>query len=582
MLYLLNFLKIIISQNQMKILKSFLLIVMLLTYTSTIAQDYSAPLNFRMLLSGTFGELRGNHFHAGIDIKTEGVEGQKVYSIADGYISRIKVSTWGYGKVLYITHPETGHTSVYAHLQSFSAKIDSIVKKKHYQKESFEINFYPNAAAIQIKKGEVIALSGNSGGSGGAHLHFEIRDTKTEHPINPLQFGFNIADNIPPNLSKLKIYAFDTTLIDGYNKSKIINIKKTNNKYAIDENPKISGSFGLGISTYDKSNDSYNKNGVYSIKLCVDTNICYKFTVDELDFSTSRFINAHIDYAEKKESKNKYHRCYKLPNNKLTNYSNLINDGIINIQDTLTHLISLEVTDIYGNISELDFNIKSTNNPFLNRCPLPKDTINTPFAINKVNIFKDNELNLHMEVNSLYEPIMFHYKTTDSIEGVFGKVHHVHFDNTPVHKKYVLSIKAIVPDSIKRKSYIATTDMKGNFWHIGGIWKDSIIRTKTRQFGNFCIIADTTNPEVKGVNIYPGKTFNTQTSIKLTIKDNDSGIKSYRGEIDGKWILMDYDYKRNLLRYDIDEKLTKGKHTFTLKVTDNVNNEKVYTADFTY
>mgnify|MGYP000474372297 CR=1 FL=1 len=350
MLYLLNFLKIIISQNQMKILKSFLLIVMLLTYTSTIAQDYSAPLNFRMLLSGTFGELRGNHFHAGIDIKTEGVEGQKVYSIADGYISRIKVSTWGYGKVLYITHPETGHTSVYAHLQSFSAKIDSIVKKKHYQKESFEINFYPNANTIQIKKGEVIALSGNSGGSGGAHLHFEIRDTKTEHPINPLQFGFNIADNIPPTLSKLKIYAFDTTLIDGYNKSKIINIKKTNNKYAIDENPKISGSFGLGISTYDKSNDSYNKNGVYSIKLCVDTNICYKFTVDELDFSTSRFINAHIDYAEKKESKNKYHRCYKLPNNKLTNYSNLINDGIINIQFRVEQESQTEVmvSDLIG------------------------------------------------------------------------------------------------------------------------------------------------------------------------------------------------------------------------------------------
>ena len=566
----------------MRFFKPFLLIVILLTNVNLTAQNYTAPLDFKMLLSGTFGELRGNHFHAGIDIKTEGVEGQKVRTIADGYISRIKISTWGYGKAIYITHPETGHTSVYAHLQKFSNKIDSIVKKEHYKKESFEINLFPNKDALKVKQGEIIALSGNSGGSGGAHLHFEIRDTKTEHPINPLQFGFKIADNIPPTLSKLKIYAFDTTLINGYRKSKIINIKKTNNKYSIDETPTINGSFALGISTYDKLNDSYNKNGVYSIKVCVDSSICYKFTVDELDFSTSRYINAHMDYKEKKESKKKYHRCYKLPHNKLTNYSEIINEGIINIKDTLPHLISLEVTDIYGNISDLEFNVKSTNNPFLTRCPLPKDTINIPFSLDKVNIFKKENMELHMESFSLYEPLMFHYNTIDSVDGVYGIVHQVHYNNTPVHKKYVLSLNAEIADSLKARSYIATTDLKGNFWYIGGKWTEGFIKTKTREFGNFCIITDTIIPEIKGVNIYPGKIFNTQSTIKCTIKDKDSGIKNYRGEIDGKWILMDYDYKKNLLRFDIDKNISKGKHTFTLKVIDNVDNEKIYSADFTY
>ncbi len=566
----------------MRFFKPFLLIVILLTNVNLTAQNYTAPLDFKMLLSGTFGELRGNHFHAGIDIKTEGVEGQKVRTIADGYISRIKVSTWGYGKAIYITHPETGHTSVYAHLQKFSNKIDSIVKKEHYKKESFEINLFPNKDALKVKQGEIIALSGNSGGSGGAHLHFEIRDTKTEHPINPLQFGFKIRDNIPPTLSKLKIYAFDTTLINGYRKSKIITIKKTNNKYSIDETPTINGSFALGISTYDKLNDSYNKNGVYSIKVCVDSSICYKFTVDKLDFSTSRYINAHIDYTEEKESKKKYHRCYKLPHNKLTNYSEIINEGIINIKDTLPHLISLEVTDIYGNISYLDFNVKSTNNPFLTRCPLPKDTINTPFSLDKVNIFKKENMELHMEAFSLYETLMFHYNTIDSIDGVYGKVHQVHYNNTPVHKKYVLSLNAEIADSLKARSYIATTDLKGNFWYIGGKWTEGFIKTKTREFGNFCIITDTIIPEIKGVNIYPGKIFNTQSTIKCTIKDNDSGIKKYRGEIDGKWILMDYDYKKNLLRFDIDKNISKGKHTFTLEVEDNVGNKKEYKAAFIY
>ncbi len=565
----------------MKLVSSVLLIITLLSNSFVFGQEYQSPLNFRLLLSGTFGELRGNHFHSGIDIKTEGVEGQKVYAIEDGYVSRIKVSTWGYGKTIYINHPD-GRTSVYAHLQKFSTKIDSIVKKEHYNKESFEINFYPNKEAKKISKGEIIALSGNSGGSSGAHLHFEIRNTKTERPINPLRFGFKINDTIAPTLRKLKIYAFDTTLIDGYRKSKIITIKKTNDKYSIDKTPTINGAFGLGIFTYDKLNDSRNKNGVYSIKLYIDSTICYEFKVDELDFSTSRYINAHIDYCEHKKSKNKYHRCYKLPHNKLTNYSNLINEGIISIHDTLIHLISLEVTDIYGNISELDFKIKSTNNPFLLRCPLPKDTINTPFRLDTVNIFKKEDMELTMEAFSLYEPLKFRYNTTDSVEGVYGLVHHVHNNTVPVHKKYTLSIKANVPDTLKSKTYIATTNMKGHFWYLGGDWQNGFLKTKVREFGDFCIVADTTNPEIKGVNIYPGKVFNTQTTIKCTIKDNDSGIKSYRGEIDGKWILMDYDYKRNLLRFDIEKNISKGKHTFTLKVIDNVGNATNYKAEFTY
>ena len=189
----------------MTFFKPFLLIVILLVNQNVLAQKYTPPFDFKMLLSGTFGELRSNHFHSGIDIRTQGVEGHKVKAIADGYISRIKISTSGFGKAIYITHPQTGHTSVYAHLQKFSQKIDGIVKKEHYKQERFEIDFFPNKDALQIKQGEIIALSGNSGGSGGPHLHFEIRDTKSEHPINPLQFGFDITVNMAPVLENLKI-----------------------------------------------------------------------------------------------------------------------------------------------------------------------------------------------------------------------------------------------------------------------------------------------------------------------------------------------------------------------------------------
>jgi hypothetical protein len=211
-----------------------------------------------------------------------------------------------------------------------------------------------------------------------------------------LQFGFKIDDTIAPTLNRLKIYAFDNTTIDGYRKSQIINIKKTNNKYSIEKTPIINGAFGLGIFTYDKLNGSNNKNGVYSIKLYIDSIICYEFKVDELDFSTSRYINAHIDYCEKKESRNKYHRCYKLPHNKLTNYSRLINNGIIAFNDNAIHSINLLVNDIAGNTSTLSFKVQATNKPAALIDPFPLDSTSIAFRLSNPNIFKTNNMELYI------------------------------------------------------------------------------------------------------------------------------------------------------------------------------------------
>ena len=285
---------------------------------------------------------------------------------------------------------------------------------------------------------------------------------------------------------------------------------------------------------------------------------------------------------KRKRIKNKYHRCYKLPNNKLTNYTKLINNGIINFNDTLTHKINLEISDYFNNISSFNFKVKSTNNPFLLRCPLPKDTIKTSFKFNEENILQKNNINLHMQPFSLYEPIMFNYNVTESAEGVYGEVHHLHYNTVPVHKKYTLAIKANLPENLKRKAYIATTDMKGHFWYIGGKWNNGYLKTKTKVFGDFCIVVDTIKPEIRGLNIFPEKVLNSQQTIKLIIKDKESGIKSFRGEIDGKWILLDYDHKQNLVRFDIDNNIIKGEHIFTLKVIDNVGNTAKYEAKFTY
>jgi len=537
-----------------------------------------------MLLSGTFGELRSNHFHSGIDIKTKGGEGHNIYSIEKGYVSRIKVSSWGYGKAVYINH-ENGHTSVYAHLKEFSPKIDSIIKGKQYQKESFEIDLYLKRNDIMVKKGELIAISGNSGSSAGPHLHFEIRDSKTQNPINPLALGFDINDDIAPVIKKIKLYYIHESEINDTSVYKIYNTykEKDNNNYSINETLAVNGRFAIGISTYDQSNNSHNKNGVYSISMFVDDILYYNFIANQLNFKTSRFINSHIDYKEKKINKIKYHKCYTLPNNKLKNYTKIINNGIIELNDDTIHNIKIIVADILNNTSVLKLKINSQkqDNKNINIDKIKNNTSEL-FEFNTPNIFKTNKFRIHMQKYSLYESLNFEYRKLDSIKGIYGSIHQCHYDYVPVHKKYAITIEEKIPKNLKEKVYIAKINNNNTFKYMGGAWNNGSIKTKIREFGRFCIVADTIHPNIKGINIFPGKKLTSQETIKVVIEDKESGIKSYRGEINGKWILMDYDYKTKLLKYEIDfTQLKKGNHFLKISVIDNVGNKKTYNAEFT-
>ena len=558
-----------------------LILLLLTTFimkpTNCLSQNYIPPVDIKMFLSGTFGELRSNHFHSGIDIKTQGKIGEEIYAIADGYVSRIKISSYGYGKAIYIDH-NNGHTSVYAHLESFPDKIDKIIKKEHYKKEQFEINFYPKKNELLVKQGEIIGFSGNSGSSSGPHLHFEIRETISQHPINPLLLGYNIEDDIAPTLNKVKIYSLTEGKLN-YNDEQIFNIKKINNIHTITDTPEVVGEFALAISTYDRLNNANNKNGVYAIKMYIDSIIIYDFKVDELDFKTNRYINAHIDYKEKQENSIKYHRCFKLPNNKLTNYNYLDNNGIIRFADDKKHIVKIEVTDIAGNISILQFYIKSNTSKNIKKTT---NNATKEFSYSTPNMFKEEGFELHMQTHSLYQDVPFEYQVKDSIANIYGKLHQCHFEYEPVHKKYIISIKSEVPEQLKEKAYLAKMSKRNTFKYIGGRWQNGFLRGKVREFGNFCVVTDTINPTIKALNIIDEKDISNQETIKCVIKDKESGIKSYRGEINGEWILMEYDHKRNLLKYKIDENLKQGRHIFNLEIIDNVGNKTDYQANFTY
>ena len=563
-------------------MKRFLTLLFTIISINSIAQNYISPFDFPLLLSGTFGELRSNHFHTGIDIKTESVEGKKIRAIADGYISRIKVSTWGYGRGIYIVHPETGHTSVYAHMQIFNEQIEEIIQKKQYKKKNFEVNYYPKKNTILIKQGDIIGLSGNSGQSGGPHLHFEIRDTKTEHPLNPLAFGFEVDDNINPILSEIKIYTHENSTINHKNEDLRITLNKEQGNYLLNSDPniKVNGDISFGISTIDRQNGApYNKNGVYSIKLFVDNNLIHHFEVDELSFSEKRFLNSHIDYACYIDNSIRFNRCYSLPYNKLSNYKKNINKGIINFSDSLLHKIRFEVSDIKGNTSTLNFNIQSEKN----KSKFNKTDKGDEFIYDQANVYSSLNFESHLDKYSLYENCEVSYSESLRNDNTLSEIHNFMNENIPLHKEYVVSVKANIPNNLKEKVYIAKIRDDGSFKYKGKTWRNEFLSAKTREFGKYAIVADTINPVISDVTISTQKNkFRNIGSISVKITDNQSGITFYKGNIDGKWVLMEYEYKVDKLIYYFPENFKKGEHTIKITVKDKLENVNVLEQKFTY
>ena len=562
-------------------MKKLLALLFTLISVSSFSQNYISPFDFPLYLSGTFGELRSNHFHAGIDIKTESVEGKKIYAIEDGYISRIKISTWGYGRVLYIVHPKTGHTSVYAHMQVFNDNIENIIKKKQYKKESFEVNYYPDKNTILVKQGDVIGLSGNTGGSGGPHLHFEIRDTKTEHPLNPLEFGFEVLDNINPILTEIKIYPHKNSSVNNKNTAVRIPLVKIENTYQLTSKStiKVNGEISFAISTFDRQNGApYNKNGVYSIKMYSDQQLIHHFEVDELNFSEKKFINAHIDYEEYSDNNIRFNRCFSLPYNKLSNYKININKGILSFTDTLTHQIKFEVRDIDNNLSIIEFEVRSqTTSP-----EFETEDSGDGFSYNQANIYKTLKFEAHLEKYSLYEDCNVHYGTSPKTDSTLSEIHHFMNENIPLHKEIVISIKEDISSEIKDKVYIAKIRNNGSFSYKGKTWRNGFLSAKTREFGKFTVVADTIYPLIYNYKFTDNTKANYWGDISVKITDNESGISFYRGEIDGKWILMEYDYKSNLLIYRFPETTQKGEHTLKVVVKDRLGNKTEFKKEFYY
>ena len=540
------------------------------------------PINLPLRISGNFCEVRSNHFHSGIDFKTNGTIGHPIYAVADGYVSRIKISPYGYGKALYITHPN-GFTTVYAHLSEFEDSLGAYVKRQQYKNELFSVDIYPPKGKLMLTQGFEIAKSGNSGGSSGPHLHFEIRETESEMPVNPLLFKMGILDTIAPFITKLAIYTLNrkSGIINEKgtikaSSKKVLNVKKRAGRYFIsNQKPLIvQGKIGFGISAYDKVNNSPNKLGVFSIELMVDDNKIYRIEKDRFSFYETRYVNAHIDYAQKIQSRRMIEKTFVMPGDKLSMYALLEKRGISNFKDNLVHDIQINVEDVHGNMSIMNFKVKSTTDVMI----FPKDTTRNKKMIyyNHHNEIKKNDLEIYFPEFSFYESFFFSYnKCKAEYKNVYSDLHSLHNKVVPVHKYYDIKIRPIdLPFKYNDKALIGHINNYGRLVSEGGKWKNGFVQTKTRTFGQFVITIDTILPKVKPLNIYEGKDISNQKDIRFTIWDNFSGIDKFKAYLNEDWVLFEYDAKLKLLTYKVDKKLKKGLNTLRLIVSDEKENVK--------
>ena len=560
------------------IMKKLLYILTILCQTSLLAQtnypqDYFIdPLDINLVLAGTFAELRANHFHSGLDIKTQQREGLKVYACADGFVSRIKISHGGYGKALYITHPN-GYTTVYAHLQKFAPKIEAYIKEHQYGQESYEIEVFPGAVELLVKQGDVVAYSGNSGGSEGPHLHFEIRDNE-ERPINPMLFGIDIKDTTKPIIKEVYAYPIsDDAHINQTNEMcKLRLIPQQNGDYTV-ENITAFGTIGFGIVSTDRQDLAANNNGLYDIESFFNGQPNFEIEFSRFSFAETSHLNRYIDYGVYKTKKQRIQKLFVEKNNPLSLYRNLDNNGFLRIEDSTTSVYKIRVKDYKNNDCWLTLNIKGMKAADIKKKETPKSNYYI-YADQTTTLSKDN-VTVTIYPNTFYDdfPTDFEVKS-DTVfinEDVYPmqKSMSIAYDVSQYDEQDKKQLYVAELVGYYKKPYYTSTKHEGN--KIIGL---------TKYLGTYALVKDSVPPSITPNNFDDGKWLSKYRYLQLKVDDKESGISSYRATVNGKWILIEYDYKKKMLTYDFNDGRTSTENKLKVIVTDNVGNSTTFEATF--
>jgi len=530
--------------------------------------DFHTPIDAPFDLSGTFGEFR-SRFHTGIDFKSRGVQGQKIFSIEDGYISRIEVNNYGYGKVIYIDHLN-GFTSVYAHLKNFNPELDEYIKSELYKSKRNSIKKFPKTNQLRINKGEVIGYSGNTGRSFGPHLHFEIRDTKSQDAINPLMFNYTYKDDERPIIRGLYIINENNSLVRNSPIRK--KVKKINDStYTVDDF-EYNGKIGIGLDIYDiQYKNLYNQNGVYKVELFIDSILKYSYKMDKIKFSENHYKKIMYDYLSLAQKNKKVLKIYTPRNSDLSFLKNNKFNGIINSDSIRDNSLLVRVSDWNGNSSSIKFNLKAN------------DSISRRSSYNGIEILTNQNYTLNknssiIEIgkNTFYDDLLMNISyQSDTLN--LGE------EKDPFRSSIRIKLPHKISDTLELRQSFVGKIINGKISYISSKKNKSYIYANTSSLGEYIISKDTLKPDIKPINFKNNSNIKVKNTLKLRLKDDLSGIKNYSSYFNGNWALFEYEPKSNMIFHNLSDGIIKdGENKLIIKYEDGVGNKGVYQTKVYY
>ena len=532
--------------------------------------DYAPPLKGPLLVTGTFGELRTDHWHAGLDFR--GATGTPVYAVQEGYVSRVVVKGGGYGQAVYVDHPD-GYRSVYAHLETLSPALLDTVRARQYAEESFYQDLCFDSLAFPVTRGQRIGAVGNRGHSFGSHLHFEMRTAADDVPVNPLRFGFSVPDRRAPQIRSVRVYELDA---NGHE------LAATTYELPLPKTVRVrTPHVGIAAKAYDRQDAMPNWNGIYAATLTVDSLRRSGFVYDSISFADTEYLNAETDYREWHGSKSWFHRIWARPQVPHQGKTAMNNGAMIDLQAGEPSKVRVDVHDFAGNQTTVNFDLLYQPDTSL-RAEFPHQYY---LPAGEESWIERAGFSLHLPATALYEDLYFRFQSLpDASQGRYSPTYRLHDRLTPLHGRATLRIRPHrpVPDSLRSKAFIGQCHDDGSHSSRGGAWtEDGHLETSIGRFGDYAIFLDTLPPTVE-IASFPTKLSRYQGFSVFAKDDVAGGGLSYRGTVDGQWVLLEYDAKNDKLTHRFESaRIGPGRHRFELTVSDARGNTTTWARNFT-
>jgi murein DD-endopeptidase MepM/ murein hydrolase activator NlpD len=532
------------------------------------------PLSIPIKLAANFGELRSNHYHMGLDIRTEHRENLPVYAAAEGYIYRIKIEPFGFGQAIYIRHAG-GFITLYAHLNAFFPALAAWIKQKQYEMERWDLALDPPAGLFKVKKGELIAYSGNMGGSQGPHLHFEIRSFPEDINLNPLLFGLPVIDDIPPVIRSLSLYDRNRSFYE--QQPFFIPVKGKSGRYTIARPELIckTPNPGFGIVGFDTQSGSNNPNGIYEGDIYDNGKEISGFQMNHISYNETNGINAHIDYPTHARGGPYYQLLFKMPGYKHSIYRESVPGGIIHLEDGQPHLIRLEIKDANGNISKLEFKARYQPDSGSHA-----EGSGKMFYPGMVDGLETNSAAFYLGENCLYDSLhLIEHESTGLGSDLVSDLHQFGNSSIPLADTITVRLKLNKLVDRKQKVLMRWSD-KDDFEVKKPAWLDEWATANFRSFGTFSLVLDTVPPTIRIPGVMENTDLHRSSRIEVIVQDNYKKIKYFRATLDGNWLLFSND-KAKAYVYHFDEHCPPGKHELKIFAEDEAGNDNSLILHFT-